>query len=157
MSKRKYTVFILLLLLNNLFPQSLPGSKNLEALELLLNQPKQSLPTVSVPLEKVVDPNQYILGPGDVLLIVIDARSDYSNQVTVNPEGSVFIPAVGKISVANQSLAAVKEKLTTILKSKYVADKVDVMLLQVRTFRVTVSGAVRNAGMVTVDANSRVS
>lgn len=155
----KYVLVLLLLCLNTtgVFSQSVLTQKNdLQSFQQLLNQPKPQMPSISYPLEHAINPDEYILGPGDVIKIVVDARSDYSFQETVNPEGSIFVSSIGEIHVANKTLSDAKIIISDRLKSRYVAESVNVFLVQVRAFRVSVTGAVQEAGLVTVSAMSRV-
>lgn len=156
--RKIFVLFFLVFSTVNVIAQTMEMQQgSLGALEELLKQPKPPVPTVSFPLERAVDPETYVLGPGDVLRIVVDARSDISNQVTVNPEGSVFVPSVGEIPVSGMLLSDAKKKISDILMSRYVATTVSVFLVQLRAFRVTVAGAVHSPGLVTVSAMSRVS
>jgi protein involved in polysaccharide export with SLBB domain len=156
----KYFLILLLMCLNitGIFSQSMISQKNdLGPLQDLLNQPTPQVPTISFPLEHAIDPEAYILGPGDIIKIVVDAREDYSHQVTVNPEGSIFVSSIGEIPVSNMTLAEAKKQVSGQLKSKYIADNVNVILVQLRAFRVAVVGAVYQPGLVTASAVSRVS
>ncbi len=130
---------------------------DLGALDLLMKKPKIQTPFVSAPLEHAVDPDRYVMGPGDVLKIVVGEQSDFTNQVTVSPEGSAYVPSVGNIDVSNLTLTDAKKRLTEALRNKYVSKNINIFLVQLRSFRVTVSGAVYKPGIVTVNAMNRVS
>jgi len=69
----------------------------------------------------------------------------------------VFIPAVGSVVVADISLTNAKKRIEEKIRSKYVTDEIEVALAKLRSFRVTVSGAVYNPGLVEVNAMDRVS
>lgn len=129
----------------------------LGAMDLLMKKPNIQTPVVAAPLEHAVDPDIYVLGPGDVLTIVIGEQSDFTNQVTVSPEGSAYVPSVGNIDVSNLTLTEAKRKLAKALRKKYVSKDINIFLVQLRSFRVTVSGAVYNPGIVTVNAMNRAS
>ncbi len=108
-------------------------------------------------LEEPVDPDQYIVGPGDMFSIIINAQLEDEQQIMVNPEGSLVLPAVGHIYVAGLSLADAKKKMLEKIKNKYASSAVTIALIQLRRFRVTVSGAVYFPGLVTVNALNRAS
>jgi protein involved in polysaccharide export with SLBB domain len=115
-----------------------------------------TLPQASI-IEHAVDATQYILGPGDVLQITLSGPTEINYSPRVSPEGSIQIPSVGSIDVNNLTLAEAKEKLAQKIKGKYLSNDLFITLIQLRAFRVTVSGAVFNPGIVTVNALNRVS
>ncbi|NIA30008.1 MAG: hypothetical protein GWP06_08875 [Actinobacteria bacterium] len=129
----------------------------LGAMDLLMKKPKIQTPIVAAPLEHTVDPDIYILGPGDVLKIVIGKQTDFTYQVTVSPEGSAYVPSVGNVDISSLSLTEAKQKMKEALRNKYVSKDINIFLVQLRSFRVTVSGAVYKPGLVTVSAMNRVS
>ena len=108
-------------------------------------------------LEAPVDEEAYRIGPGDVFSIVIEGKLEEEQQVTVTPEGLVVLPAVGHLEVADLTLREAKEKIRTALVKKFLAKEISITLVQLRTFRVTVSGAVYYPGLVSVTAMTRVS
>jgi polysaccharide export outer membrane protein len=116
----------------------------------------QQLPE-SPALERPVDVSTYMLGPGDVLSIIIGGQADEEYQLMVTPEGAIVLPSVGSIPVADKTMAEAKIKISERIGSKYIAEEVSITLLQLRSFRVTVSGAVNFPGLVTVNALQRVS
>ncbi|MBD3297726.1 MAG: hypothetical protein GF341_03645 [candidate division Zixibacteria bacterium] len=122
-------------------------------------EPEPKAPSLEGPayLDRVVDRTRYIVGPGDRLGIGIAGQTPSTIDVTVNPEGNVFIPAIGPVSVAKLSLAEAKTAIVQFLREYYPNSEVSVSLLEVRRFRVAVSGAVTRAGLQTVTANTRAS
>ena len=130
---------------------------DLETLQSLLKKPEAAVLPSSPAIEQAVDPEQYILGPGDMLQIIITGPTEINNQVRVSPEGSIQMPSVGSIDVRNLSLAEAKTKLMQKIRTKYLSNELSITLIQLRTFRVTVSGAVFKPGIVSVYALNRVS
>lgn len=122
-------------------------------------EPEPKTPSLEGPtyLDRVVDRTQYIIGPGDRLGIGIAGQTPSTIDVTVNPEGNVFIPAIGPVYVAKMSLAEAKSVIVQFLREYYPNSEVSISLLEVRRFRVAVSGAVKRAGLQTVTANTRAS
>ncbi len=130
---------------------------DLQSLQSLLQKPETTALPSSVAIEQAVDPEKYILGPGDVLHIVISGTSELSLQLRVSPEGSLQVPSVGSVDVRDLSLAEAKTKLMQKIRTKYLSNELTITLAQLRSFRVTVSGAVFKPGIVTVSALNRVS
>lgn len=125
--------------------------------EKLQKSSKVTKPALKPVLEHAIDPSQYMLGPGDVLNIQIIGREDVNHQLMVMPEGYLLLPSVGAVKVASLDLKTAKEKITRRLLQRYVAEEVVVTLVELRSFRITVSGAVGSSGSIEVHANMRVS
>jgi len=75
----------------------------------------QQFPTV--PMESTIDPEQYVVGPSDVINIGIwgpmsASLPSSSVPLVVTPEGTLIVPTVGEIRVAGLSLADVKAKVS---------------------------------------------
>jgi protein involved in polysaccharide export with SLBB domain len=119
----------------------------------------QQFPTV--PMESTIDPQQYVVGPSDVIYVGIwgplsAALPLSSVPLVVTPEGTLIVPTVGEIRVAGLSLADVKGKVSREVKKKYVQSDVTVTLLSPRTFLVKVSGAGLNQDTYVASAVERV-
>jgi polysaccharide biosynthesis/export protein len=108
-------------------------------------------------IEGPVDENIYRVGPGDLFSIVFGSRLEEEQQVMVTPEGLLVLPAAGNVEVAGLLLREAKEIIKKALASKFLSTDVTISLIQLRTFRVTVSGSVNFPGLVSVNAMNRVS
>lgn len=108
-------------------------------------------------LEGAVDPESYILGPGDLLEIAYTGRPNPTERVRVSPSGRVQLSPTGPIQVAGLSLKSAEDKLRGVLSRYYPQTKISVDLLEVRTFRVHVLGQVPIPGTHEMTAAQRVS
>ncbi len=108
-------------------------------------------------LEKEIDPETYYLGPQDELIISIVATRAREILVEVSPEGKISIPEVGVVTVKGLTLAQAQnliiEKIKTVLK----ATEVNVLLRNIRKFKVSISGAVQKSAIVSATSTDRVS
>ncbi|MDZ7345745.1 MAG: polysaccharide biosynthesis/export family protein, partial [candidate division KSB1 bacterium] len=150
------TVFIILLTLTMAFPQDLLklGSSQ----DLTKAAKRKSLQGPEAPeIEQPVDEATYRVGPGDVFSIIIAGRTDEEDQFMVTPEGTLILPAAGPVPIADLTLQEAKDKIRRSLGSVFLTKDIAVSLVQLRSFRVTVSGSVYYPGLVTVNAMSRVS
>jgi polysaccharide export outer membrane protein len=110
----------------------------------------------AVALEAAIDPEGYVLGPGDELAIVVWGDWEASFAVVVNPDGTVVIPTVGSVDVSGLSLADATDTIIDIVREPYRANRVTVSLSRVRRFLVAVGGAVKVPGTVEVHGGQRV-
>ena len=71
--------------------------------------PNQNMPT----------PKNYIVGPGDVLVIDVYGFAENTMQLTVSSEGNIRIPNVGPVMVNGMTIEAVQTKIKKQLSSIY--------------------------------------
>ncbi|HUF74658.1 MAG TPA: SLBB domain-containing protein, partial [Longimicrobiales bacterium] len=64
-------------------------------------------------------PDNYRLGPGDQLVLVLTGEVELARQLQVTREGFVVIPDVGEVSVANLTLGELRTLLQTRLARSY--------------------------------------
>ncbi len=108
-------------------------------------------------LEKAIDPDLYILGPYDQLLINIVGPEPRSFSPLVLPEGNIFIPGVGAVEADGLTLNEFRGRLIRKLGDYYHDIEVFCFLQAPRVFKVFVTGEVANPGAVEVSAVDRVS
>jgi protein involved in polysaccharide export with SLBB domain len=117
----------------------------------------ESSPSGPVFLDRVIDAADYLVGPGDKFRITIVGEVPTTMDIIVSPEATVVLPVTGAESVRGKTLTQVRDDLTRILRGFYPKGGATVSLVEVRRFRVTVSGAVRNPGLYVASANTRAS
>ena len=101
------------------------------------------------PNENLATPENYILGPGDQLLIEIFGYSEGSYSKTITPEGNINISQIGQVQLGGLSIREAREKLRRQLASKYSSvggsnpnSTVSITLRNIRTIQVNVMGEV---------------
>ena len=108
------------------------------------------------PNMNIATPQDYVLGPGDQLIIDIYGASQKSYELTVSPEGSVTVPGYGPIQVAGLTVAAAQNKVRSGLGSRYSSSDVKVSVGQTRTIMVSVMGEVKVPGTYHLSAFASV-
>ena len=136
--------------------QNLPQISSLSDLQKKAGKSTMQLPE-QPEIEHAVDENEYVVGPGDVFNIIVGGQVDDEQQCMISPEGKLLLPAIGSVKIDGMTLWEAKSKVRERLKDKYRANDIQITLIQVRTFRVAVSGAVYYPGMVAVSGMNRVS
>jgi protein involved in polysaccharide export with SLBB domain len=111
----------------------------------------------TVPQAGAVDPRTYVLGPGDVLEIDLWGRVARVIPLEVGPEGKVFIPGRGPLEVAGRTLEWARDRIQRQIAELYVGVRSDVRLIQLRSFKVYVTGFVKTPGAVEANPATRAS
>lgn len=99
-------------------------------------------------------PENYLLGPGDNIIISLWGRVQQEWNLTVDREGKVFIPKIGEINAWGLTLADFEQRLEHSLAKAYTGYEKRVTLGKIRTIRVFVYGAVPSPGGYAVSALS---
>lgn len=108
-------------------------------------------------LDQVIEPDDYRVGPGDVVLVNIWTARPEQYEIEITPEASFIVPGVGDLSVKGMTLTELKTAAIARLRTFYSNTPISITLGKVRRFRVTVTGAVDRPGLHVVTANTRAS
>lgn len=108
-------------------------------------------------LKGPIDPKTYYLGPGDLLQVKVDVRPPVAQIVRVSPEGKMLLAEGPAVPVASVSLARAESLLTVVLSEYYRAKRVELRLLELRSFGAYVVGLGAVTGVVTATPADRVS
>ena len=108
------------------------------------------------PQMNIATPQNYVLGPGDQLIIDIYGASQESNSLTVSPDGDVTVPDFGPIHVSGLSVASAQKRIRSKLGSYYQSSDIKVTVGQTRTIMVNVMGEVKVPGTYTLSAFATV-
>lgn len=107
-------------------------------------------------LDKPVDPETYIVGPGDRFLISFYGAAYEPVEIEILPEGIVAIPEVGAVKLGQVTLTEAKRLIAEKIATRYRGSEIGISLSQLRLFKVNVTGAVEKPGAVVVSASDRV-
>ena len=108
------------------------------------------------PQMNIATPQNYVLGPGDQLVIDIYGATQESMKLTVSPDGDVTIPYYGPIHVSGLSVASAQQTIRNKLGGYYESSDIKTTLGQTRTIMVNVMGEVRVPGTYTLSAFATV-
>jgi len=126
----------------------------------------------AIPLEGEIDPNKYLLGPGDQLHVVVTSLEnklfpgqdfDLFNAETIEyyvyigPAGELTLPSIGQFSTHGKTYEQIREEIINAAKFKSYKDVVTtVRLAALRSFKIQVLGAVEYPGFVVMSPINRV-
>ena len=115
------------------------------------------------PNENVATPDNYMLGPGDEVIIDIWGYNEANIQQTISPEGRINIEMVGPVYLTGLTVKEAESKIKKVLSSKYAEiggerpnTEVSVSLGAIRTIQVNVMGDVDYPGAYRMSSFSTV-
>lgn len=108
------------------------------------------------PQMNIATPQNYVLGPGDQLIIDVYGASQESVTLTVSPDGDITVPDFGPIHVSGLTVAAAQSRIRSKVGSYYESSNIKASLGQTRTILVNVMGEVRTPGTYTLSAFATV-
>ncbi|MGC8814499.1 SLBB domain-containing protein [Dictyoglomus sp.] len=105
---------------------------------------------------KVIEPDKYVLGVGDIvrIYIILETGDPISFNVTVSPTGSINLPMVRAIKVSGLTLTEATREISKQLLKLYPRSVISTDLVYTRKFKIYVLGEVQNAGTHLVSAIS---
>jgi polysaccharide export outer membrane protein len=90
--------------------------------------------------------NAYLVGPQDVLEILIWEEKDLQRTVLVRPDGRFSFPLVGEVVAAGRSPEEIQKEITERIK-KYIPNPVvTVLVTEVASYKIYVIGQVKQSG-----------
>ena len=98
----------------------------------------------------------YILGPGDELVLVVWGGLSRQLQLAVDREGRIALPEIGTILVSGKTLGDARDIVQKALTTQYRDIHSDLSLARVRSLRVYVVGDVARPGAYDISALSTV-
>ena len=101
-------------------------------------------------------PQNYRLGPGDVVNVDIWGASQQSVSETISPDGTITIEGVGVITLGGMSVSQAKQRLRNVLGPRFQNSHIDLTLGQTRTITISVMGEVKMPGTYTMSAFATV-
>ena len=114
----------------------------------------EEVPSTFSPVENVPVPADYVLGPGDQLLIRAWGRIDLDSRVTLDRNGQINLPKVGTLTMAGLRYSQAEGFLHTAIGALFKDFELNVTLGQLRSIQIFVLGDARQPGSYTVSSLS---
>ena len=112
------------------------------------------VPTTFSPTNHVPVPAQYVIGPGDELLIRVWGKVDLDTSVSVDRNGQISLPRIGTLRVAGLRFEQLESCLRAAVGVIYTGFELNVTMGQLRSMQVFVLGSARQPGAYTVSSLS---
>ncbi len=111
-------------------------------------------PTTFAPLDRIPVPADYVIGPGDELLIHVWGKIDLDTRVLVDRNGQIFVPTIGTLTVAGLRFEQLQSFLHSSIATLYKDFDLNVTMGQLRSIQVFVLGSARQPGVYTISSLS---
>ena len=104
---------------------------------------------------QIATPDNYVLGPGDEVIIDLWGNTDSSNKYKISPDGRIVISGVGPITLSGLTIAEASKRLRSSMASMYEglydgSIQLKLSLGSIRSIQVNITGEVGNAGTYTL-------
>ena len=106
------------------------------------------------PLDRVPVPSDYVIGPGDEIMVRAWGQIDVDVRTTVDRNGRIYIPKVGAINVAATRYQDLDSRVRSSISRVFKNFDLVVTLGELRSIQVFVVGQVRKPGSYTVGSLS---
>lgn len=93
-----------------------------------------------------VDPNSYIIGPGDALYVEVFRQPNFSRAVGVRPDGKITMPINVELQAAGLTPKRLGEQVQQALSDQIINPLVTVTVTQVNSKKYTISGEIGRPG-----------
>lgn len=111
-------------------------------------------PSTFAPVSDVPVPSEYLMGPGDTLMVQLFGKDNREFSLTVNRDGTVQFPELGPISIAGLSFAEAKDTLQKRIKHQMIGIESNITMGELRSIRIFVAGDAYKPGSYTVSSLS---
>ncbi|MCR8923744.1 SLBB domain-containing protein [Dasania sp. GY-MA-18] len=115
--------------------------------DLFDNNPLGLAPAADIPI-----PDNYVMGPGDNLVVQLYGKENGSYALTINREGDIQFPEIGPISIAGLSFTEAKKLLQQTVEQQMIGVRISTTMGSLRSIRVFILGDARNPGSYTVSS-----
>lgn len=102
-------------------------------------------------LENMPVTGDYIVGPGDEIIVKLWGRMEGAYRLTVDRDGKIFVPKIGSLYVAGKTFSELKSFIRSKVSTTAEVSS-DISLGQMKGIRVSVVGEARSPGWFNVSS-----
>ena len=113
-----------------------------------------SSPSTFAPATNIPVPANYIMGPGDTVVIQLYGQRNITHELVITREGMLMFPEIGPVSVAGLSYQELREQIQNIVANQLIGQNASVTMGALRSINVFVLGEAVQPGSYTVSSLS---
>ena len=115
------------------------------------------IPTTISPTQDLPVPNDYKISLQDEISVLLSGSKDARYSLKVNLDGTILFPEIGFITVVDQSLQDVRNKISALINQSYVGVNTDISIKDLSAKKITIVGAVNIPGTYLVNPFTTIS
>lgn len=119
--------------------------------DLFKRTPSTFAPTTDVPV-----PSDYVVGPGDQLVVQLYGNQNRTLRLAVGRDGRINVPGVGPISVGNRTFSSASTEIEQRVAAQLMGVRASVGMGDTRSIRVFVMGEAGKPGSYTISGLATV-
>ncbi len=108
------------------------------------------VPSTFAPVEGIPVPQNYVIGPGDNLIVQLYGKRNVEYKLVVTRDGNILVPEYGPVKVAGLSFDEAEQLITDGFERRVIGARAVVTMGQLRTIQVRLAGDVIQPGIYTV-------
>jgi protein involved in polysaccharide export with SLBB domain len=112
------------------------------------------VPSTFAPLDRIPVTADYVIGPGDEIMLRVWGQVTLNRQLTVDRSGAIYIPQVGQVNVSGLQFQQLDSYLRHQLSRVYRNFEMTAGMGQLRSIQIFVMGEARRPGNYTVSSLS---
>lgn len=113
-----------------------------------------NVPTTFAPVDRVPVTPQYVLGPGDEVMIRVWGQVSFNVRATIDRSGDIYIPQVGAVHIAGLHFSQLDGYLRSQLGHFFRNFDINANMGQLRSIQIFVVGQAQRPGSYTVSSLS---
>lgn len=106
------------------------------------------------PASDIPIPANYVLGPGDAIVIQLYGKDNATHSLSLDREGQIQFPSIGPIPLAGLSYEGMQAKIAEIVSQQMIGVKSSVTMGALRTIRIFILGEAQIPGSYVVGSLS---
>ncbi|MFO0769011.1 MAG: polysaccharide biosynthesis/export family protein [Nitrospiraceae bacterium] len=103
-----------------------------------------------------IPPNEFLLGPEDILVVNVWRNQELSREVIIRPDGKISMPLIGDVQAAGMTANVLAKRIADGLAEFMSNPTVSVQVKEVNSYYVYVLGEVQKPGKVPLKSYATV-
>jgi len=103
-----------------------------------------------------VPPNEFLIGPEDVLVVTVWRNQELSKEVIVRPDGKISLPLLGDITAAGLTAEALSKQVADKLVEFMSTPTVSVQVKEINSYYIFAAGEVTRPGKIVLKSFTNV-
>ena len=112
------------------------------------------IPTTFAPATNIPVPANYVMGPGDTVVIQLYGQRNLTYELEITREGMLMFPEIGPVAVTGLSFGEMREQIQSIVSNQLIGQSASITMGALRSINIFVLGEAYRPGSYTVSALS---